>query len=53
VRLSDDDEARLKAAAEKLRRQTGGRESASSLARTFIQLGLQEFERVGGLAVSA
>lgn len=53
VRLSDEDEARLKAAAEQMRRKTGGRESASSLARTFIQVGLQQFERTGGLVVSA
>lgn len=53
VRLSDDDQERLEAAAQKMRRQTGGRESASSLARTFIQVGLQEFERAGGLVISA
>lgn len=53
VRLSDNDQSRLEAAAEQMRRKTGGQETATSLARTFIQVGLQEFERTGGLVISA
>lgn len=53
VRLTDDDQARLEKAAEIFRRQTGSKETASGLARTFIQIGLNQFESTGGLVVSS
>lgn len=53
VRLSASDRARLAAAAKKHRKDTGSRESATSLARTFILTGLQAFERHGSVQVTS
>jgi len=51
VRLTQEDRDRLNAVAELYSRQTGGRQSAHSMAQTFIRLGLSNFEQAGGLVV--
>lgn len=53
LRLDDSERERLEKCAEAFRRQTGSNETASGLARTFIQIGLSQFESRGGLVVSS
>lgn len=53
MRLDDEDVERLEKCAEIYRKQTGSNESPAGLARTFIQSGLNQFERHGGLVINA
>lgn len=53
IRFSDDEWSRLEEAATKHRKNTGSNETPSGLARTFVLVGLQRFEREGFLTISA
>lgn len=52
IRLESEDIPRLEKCAEIYRQQTGSKETAAGLARTFILIGLGQFERTGGLVVN-
>lgn len=53
IRLSDETWEQLKSAAENERKRSGSMQTATGLARMFVEIGIANYRRLGGISITS